>query len=76
MKIHWGEHVVHRYFIALFVCRVSLDISFYMQPVTYQRNFTLQDFITANIQAIRTCTAIIPIVNDKRDLVTDQTAFD
>lgn len=70
-----GKHIVHRYFVPLFVCRVSLDISYYTQPVTYQRNFAL-DFITANIQAIRTRTAIIPIVNDKRDLVTDQTAFD
>lgn len=70
MKIHWGEHVVHRYFIALFVCRVSLVISYYTQAVTYQRNLTRQDFINSNIQAIRTRTAIIPIVNDNCDLVT------
>lgn len=35
MEIHQGEHVVRRYFIALFVCRVSLDMCDYAQPVAF-----------------------------------------
>lgn len=35
MEIHQGEHVVHRYFTALFVCRVSLDMCDYAQLVAF-----------------------------------------